>query len=181
MEHTRSSGEGLADRRTFLKRAAATGALAWSAPVVLAQSASADPAVCTPAGLPTVVQGDPVPSFSCSGNGGNRRISYGIELPVPQVTCPTGGSAVFTPVSCVANLGSCVENADGSATWTYVSPGRGSSATVDLTRVLTVDCGESGCAVTCTTNVTVEFDVQDNGNCNIQTRVIANSSSCLPA
>jgi hypothetical protein len=120
-----------------------------------------------------------VPSFTCSGNGVRRRISYLIEIPAPQVSCPTGGSPVFTPGACTSNLGSCVPNADGSATWTYDSPGRGSDATVVLTRPLTVFCGD--CSVVCTTQLTMAFDVQDNGNCRIQTRVIGSTSTCLPA
>ncbi len=180
MDDLMDAGSRLADRRTFIKRAAATGALAWTAPLVLAQPASANPAVCTPAGLPSVEQGAPVPSFTCSGNGGNRTISYRIEFPAPQVTCPVGGVAEVTQVSCASNLGSCQENPDGSSTWTFDSPGRGSDATVDLTLVRSVTCG-TGCAVTCTTNATVDFDVQDNGNCRITTQVTSNMTTCVPA
>lgn len=180
MDDSMDNGAADADRRTFLKRAAAAGVLAWSTPIVLAQSSAANDAVCTPAGLPSVVQGDPVPSFTCSGAGNNRRISYRIEFPAPQVTCPVGGTPAVTPISCTTNLGMCVPNQDGSATWTYDSPGRGGDATVDLARVVSVTCG-TGCAVTCTTNVTVVFDVQDNGNCNITTRVASNTTTCVPA
>ena len=182
MDDSMDAGSRLADRRTFIKRAAATGALAWTAPLVLARPASANPAVCTPAGLPSVEQGAPVPSFTCSGNGGNRTISYRIEFPAPQVTCPVGGVPVVTFVSCTSNngLGSCQENNDGTVTWTYPSPGRGSDAIADLTLVRSVTCG-TGCAVTCTTNATVDFDVQDNGNCLITTQVTSNITTCVPA
>lgn len=168
-------------RRRLLQRGAAAGAIVWTAPLVLVQPASADSAVCTPAGLPDVVSGTPVPSFTCSGSGNSRRISYRVEIPAPEVTCPAGGNAVVTPVSCTSSLGSCQLNADGSATWTYDSPGRGSDATVLFSLVLSVSCDGSGCAVTCTTTSTVVFDVQDNGNCRISPQVLPGTTTCLPA
>jgi hypothetical protein len=167
-------------RRRLLQRGAAAGAVAWTAPLVLAHPASAAP-VCTPAALPSVVPGTPVPSFTCSGNGIRRRISYRVDIPAPQVACPAGGNPVITSASCTSSLGACLTNPDGSFTWTYDSPGRGRDATVEFRLVLSVSCDSSGCAVTCTTASTVVFDVQDNGNCRITTRVLQGTTTCVPS
>ena len=69
MDDSMDAGSRLADRRTIIKRAAATGALAWTAPVVPSHSAAAAP-TCTPAGKPTVTEQAPTASVSCSKSGG---------------------------------------------------------------------------------------------------------------
>ena len=160
---------GGADRRAFLKRAAAAGALAWTAPIVLSAPAQAG-GVTTPAGLPIVEQ--PLPTIvesTCSGRGsGNnpRTIVVEVSVPAPTVTCPLGGPAQITSIQATASpagLTTFTINPDGSGIFRYEGSGRGVSS-VSLERVLTVACGDN--ASTCTTNVSVPVVTTNNGNCN---------------
>ena len=84
-------------------------------------------------------------------------------------------------MQCSSSIGgTCTLNPDGSETWTY-NAGRGSTTTVTLTRVITVEC--DGCAVTCTTQARVTFTVPDQGNCNGVSAgpVAVIAQNCVPA
>lgn len=88
------------DRRQLLKRGAAAGVVAWTAPVILAQQARAD-GVCTPRCLPA---GTPEFGGSASGECLNREYRITVSLSVTGVTCECGGAPSLDPPALIGTV-----------------------------------------------------------------------------
>ena len=102
------------DRRSAIKKAAAAGAIVWTAPTVLSQAASAQTGTpCTPKCSPATFTTVPLSGYGyCNGNGKKALFIY----PTPgsgAFSCPCGGAVdLFLAVqgSWDRHAGSCTGN-----------------------------------------------------------------------
>jgi hypothetical protein len=162
------------DRRSALKKAAAAGAIAWTAPTILSNTAHAQtPGTCTPKCLPLGSgSGLATASATCTGNGIRRTITLNIDLSAVQTfTCPCGGQPTVTSRTCTSNVGSCNVGAGGTITVTGVGRFFTGTLLVQITLSETASCpdrspDDGDCFATCSTTVSVSVPIQDRGNCN---------------
>mgnify|MGYP003573497193 CR=1 FL=1 len=106
------------DRRSAIKKAAAAGAIVWTAPTVLSQAAAAQTGTpCTPKCSPATFTTVPLSGYGyCNGNGQKSLFIY----PTPGsggFSCPCGGDVeVFLAVQGAwdRHAGSCTGNVGGS-------------------------------------------------------------------
>lgn len=162
------------DRRSALKKAAAAGAIAWTAPTILSNDAHAQtPGTCTPKCLPIGAgTGLARASATCSGQGVNRTITLLVDLSAVQTfTCPCGGDATVISTSCTSNVGTCSVGDGGSITVTAASRFFTGTLTVQISLTETAACADRSpddgdCFATCTTIVQVGIPIPNRGNCN---------------
>ncbi len=115
-----SAGRPGIDRRAALKKAAAAGAVAWTAPIVLSSTASAQ-VVCTLACAPTVattVTGTATSQPCVAGiPPGQQPILFVITINTGGgATCPCGGNPTFLVVPSIVTA---VQNQPGTSTRTF--------------------------------------------------------------
>jgi len=157
------------DRRRLLKRAAAAGAIAWTAPVVLSDRVSAQVGTCTPKCVPqSAGTATAIASISCTGNGNNRVVIVTVQLTAqPSYSCLCGGTATVTGRTVTVNRGTLT--VAGGANTFVVNLGRGSPGVLDVfvnESVTCVDRSGDNCTRSCTTTLGTTVGVQDQGNCN---------------
>lgn len=162
------------DRRSALKKAAAAGAIAWTAPTILSETARAQtPGTCTPKCLPLGSgTGLARAVATCTGQGLTRTITLNVNLSgIQTFTCPCGGDATVISRSCTSNVGSCSVGAGGFITVTAASRFFTGTFAVQISLTETASCADRSpddgdCLATCTTTVQVNVPIPNRGNCN---------------
>lgn len=152
-------------RRRLLQRGAVAGAVAWTAPVILASSARAD-GVCTPACLP---KGAPIFTATARGSCKNSQpksytvtASLGLD-PRSPVVCECGGTPTIEP---------------GTLTAVYSVSVSGTRILSGSVRVVCVDGTDDECSLDYRVDVTVNIVKGNPGNdCNGNTVTVTNVSS----
>ena len=142
------------DRRSLLKRGAAAGVLAWTAPVVLATEAQAN-SVCTPKCLPKV----PALTATVQGRCDNSAKLYYVTatLSAGSVVCECGGSASLQPATLERPFGVRV-----SGEQTLEASG---------VTVTCIDSSGDPCSIVCQVTVVVNITRGNSGNDCARTRV----------
>ena len=154
------------DRRSALKRAAAAGAIAWSVPTVVSQTARAADGVCTPQCLAqssgTVTA---TASLTCGGAGVNRNVTLQVTLTgQPTVTCPCGGTA---QVSTNVTANNVPVTLSGNVITVPLGRGSGGVTAVRVTYSATcIDGSGDTCVASTCRGILVQVFLNDQGNCN---------------